>query len=341
MILYLIGVNYKYAPYILHSKICREKREIADFWNNRALLQSAILKTCNRLEIYASANNVGEYWRDVKAFKETFRFFFVNAYMKVNKKDMFLHGLRLAVGLDSQLKGELQILEQIKAWIGYSSFPQVLNDFWQEVLPLAEEIRQESGLNKKEHNIASITFEDLLEMSDHVNKQKIVVVGTGRIAELFADFRPPSAELYFAAHKNYEKARYLARKTGGAVISLKDIAHVLKDADALVSATSSPHTIFNKNDFDEIISGRDKPLYVYDLALTYDVEPEVGKLNGVILKNLNGSDELFKKHTTRIKRNIQYAEYLAAKVIDDHKEEFGNYDFKSGNETERIGYQAS
>jgi len=341
MIFYLIGINYKRIPYALREEIYHQREKISYFWDKMAPGRTAVLITCNRLEIYGAANNFREYLKDIVSSREKFGTLFSSGYIKSCDKAVFMHALRLATGLDSQVKGELQILEQIKTWMGRERFPDILRRFWEEVLESAESIRKNSGLDKAEHNIASLVFHDLFKKLHVVSRQKILVAGTGRVARLFADFKPPHAELYFAAHKNYEKARSLAEKTKGRSLLFKDAAGVLKDMDALVSVTSSPHLIFKKDDFRDISLGRTRPLYAYDLSLPYDIDPETRNIRGVVLRNFDNFDELFRTHEEKIRVGMQWAEYLVGKAIGERKRGLEDYDFKGWDTAEQIGYKAS
>lgn len=340
MIFYLIGVNYKDIPYNIQEKILREQGRIADFWNVSASSRAAILKTCNRFEIYAAADVISGYLKDVMCFKKLFGGLFEKGYVKAGGENVFFHGLRLAAGLDSQLKGELQILKQIRSWLQQEPFPRELRDFWQGILPLAEDIRRETGFTKEEYNIASIVFEDLLWNIKEVREKKVVVVGTGKVAELFAEFKPSDIGLYFASHKNYQRARYLANRAKGKALFLKDIKGILKEADAFVSATTSPHIILRKADLVEAAANRSRPLYIYDLAVPRDVDPEAETLQGVVLKSPNTSDELFRRHSARVERDFLWAQYLAQKTAEEKREEFDNHDLKGWDTSEQIGYQA-
>jgi|GEM_PF-740002 len=340
MIFYLIGVNFKDVPYYIQERISGDRRQITGFWEDSPSRQAAVLNTCNRLEVYAIARDIWEYLRAIMLFKIRFGYLFDKAYIKAGEKEVFSHAVRLAAGLDSQLKGETQILEQIKVWAGRESFLALLGEIWREAVQIAEDIRKESKLDNEKYNIPSVVYDDLLRNLHDARLLRVIVVGTGRVAELIAEYKPANIRLYFAAHKNYKRAGYLARKTGGIALHLRDVHNHLLHVDALISATSSPHRIFSRDYFAEAAAKRNSPLYVYDLAMPCDIEPAAGKLDGVILKNLNNSDELFERHAAGVSDNIKLAEYLVEEAVKNHKEELSIYDLKGWNAAEQIGYQA-
>lgn len=340
MIFYLIGVNFKDVPYHIQERVSGDKKQIAEFWETDVSRHAAVLSTCNRLEVYAVARDVREYLEAVLLFKSRFGYLFDKVNIKAGEREVFSHAVRLAAGLDSQLKGERQILEQVKAWAGRGSFPALLGEIWRQTVPIAEDIRKESRLDNEEYNIASVVYDDLLRNIRDARLLRVVVVGTGRVAELIAEYKPGGIGLYFAAHKNYKRAEQLARRSGGNALHLRDVQNRILHADALISATSSPHRIFNRDYLAEILAKRTRPLYVYDLAMPCDIEPEAGKLDGVVLRNLNNSDELFERHAAGISDNIKLAEYLVEEAVKNRKEELSGYDLKDWDAAEQIGYQA-
>jgi glutamyl-tRNA reductase len=343
MIFYLIGVGLSRAPYYLQERIFRDRGRISDFWSPKASRQAAVLITCNRLEIYAVAGDLAEYIRTVMLFKSRFGYLFRAraAYVKAGKKEIFAHALRLASGLDSQLKGETQILEQIRAWVKGGLLPALIKDLWEDIIPLAENIRQETGLDDEKRNIASAVYEDLARRVPDKKLFEIIVVGTGRVAELLAEYRPARARVYFAAHKKYKRAKHLAWQTGGRALRLKDVRGRLPAATALISATSSPHRIFSADYIAHAATNRKGLLYLYDLARPCDIEPAAGRLNGIVLKNLNNSADIFERYAAGISHNIKLAEYLVGEAVKQRKEELRSYEFKIWDQAEQAGYQAS
>lgn len=323
MIFYLIAADYKTASFEIREELYRQRRAITAFWAALAPQQSAVLTTCNRIEIYAVARNFSEARRQTSVFMKNFVGFSGNSRMVYAKESVFTHILRLACGLESQLQGELQIVEQLESWLCKGSFAQNLRGLFQRALNLSKEIRSRCGLDISRNNLATIVYSDIKKHLDNDGRYDIIILGTGKIAELFAEFRPENARLYFAAHRNFLKAKLLAQQAKAEAILLHEIrvanAPVLA-ADILIGATSSPHQVLDFDDASRIIKLRKKPLYVYDLALPRDIDPRVAQLPGVILQNLDSLQLLFADENSRIKERIGLAEYLCGEAIKSHQE---------------------
>ena len=287
---YLIGIDHKNTPIGIREAVYWKWAEIAGFLEKLTAGRATILSTCSRFEIYGSARDPFSAGVIADLLKDKFRPLFNNAYAIYGQEKAFKHLVRLAAGLESQIRGELQIYSQLGAWAGQDNFPPELAGLVYDALLAAHDVRMKKGLNKPDSNIAVFAYKKILS-EIHPNKLlNIAVVGTGKIAELFAAYKPQGVRLYFAAHKNISKAEGLACKTQGKALFLKELPECLKAVDVLISATASPHRVFDKNYFLKIAASREQELYVYDLALPRDVAPGIKDIDGIVLKNI---DEVF------------------------------------------------
>lgn len=312
MYFYLIGIDYKTAPLGVRENFYRQRLKIIDFWRVK---EAASLFTCNRIEIYGISNNTDTAFGYFAEFIQIFPGFFKYAYIKYGEKEVFQHALRLASGLESQLQGELQIYQQLDNWQRQEYLPFALDELWGKVLSLAKDIRSQSGLNEEENNIARVLYDDLNNYFKSAQTVEIIVVGTGKIAELLARYRQPRMHLNFVAHKNYQKAIDLARIAQGKVFLLKDLSGLVSRADVLISATSSPHYVLKRGDFFRA----PHPFYIYDLALPRDTEPSVRDLPGIFLSNLDDLTRVIRQFNQGNQEKIQLASRLIAEAISGYR----------------------
>lgn len=313
MYFYLIGTDYKTAPYSIRVGLYNLRSNIAAFWKDK---HGVLFSTCNRLEIYAFAENPDTAFSNIAKFSQCFPDFFRYTYIKYGGEEVFKHALRLASGLESQLQGELQIFHQLYNWHIQDQLPYFLGNLWKEALALARVIRIQSCLDKDKINIAEVVYFDLINRLKLSKEIDIVIVGTGKIAQLLARFHKPGQRLNFVAHKNYQKAKELAMISRGRVFLIKDLAQVLPEADVLISATTSPHYVLKSKDFINLSRG----IYIYDLALPADVEPAVKELPGVYLLNLEDLTEVIQLFNQRNQEKIRLANQLAEEAIEEYLE---------------------
>ncbi len=312
MYFYLIGIDYKTAPFSARANFYCSRAKFVDFWKAK---EAALLFTCNRIEIYAVSSNADTAFSYITEFSRTFPDFFRYAYIKHGEKEVFRHALRLASGLESQLQGELQIFLQLNIWLKQESFSDSLKKLLEKALILTKYIRLQSGLDKGVDNIAKIVYDDLNKYFSPNKPLEIIVVGTGKIAELLARFHPLRVRLNFAANKNYLKAKELAKISGGEAFLLKDLLPKLLKADVLISATTSPHYVLKKEHFLKA----SLPFYIYDLALPPDIEPAVGGLPGIFLQNLDDLKGAIDQFNQRNQESIDFASRLVEETIEEHQ----------------------
>jgi len=309
MILYLIGVDYKSAPLSVRESIYNIRDEIIGFWKSRRE-DTALLFTCNRIELYGVSSDIFQAARTIDLFRRRFPWIFEKSYVKQGTEEVIEHALRLACGLESQIRGEGEVLEQLNSWISQDSFPWILKKIWKEVLERAEDIRFTSGLRQVNANIAGIIFKDLVKRLSISGSKEVVVIGTGKIAQVLTENRPEGFNLHFASRKKHKRAKQLAGRSGGRAILLDDLPSLLLVTDAAISATSSPHYVLRKEYLSDILKKRKNPLYLYDLAVPRDIEPRAGLIENLFLQDLDDLGPLFKQHAETLDNYVKKAELL-------------------------------
>lgn len=293
MYFYLTGIDYNSAPIEARERLYRNRKDISEFCLRSQ--GAVVLVTCNRIEIYGVTEYPDDAFSAVSGFFKTFPDFAKYAYTIYGAKKVFSHALRLAAGLKSQVKGELQILAQLESWISAADFPAPLKILWDEAILLSRDLRRLAGFYDENNNIASFIFEDIRKNVQRKESCEILVIGTGKIAELFARFRPYNARLNFVAHRNFQKAEALAARSAGKAWLLKDMPSILGKVDAVISATNSPHHVLKKKHFEGCLAERNQGLFIYDLSMPRGVEPEVISVPGVSLYNIDELQTLLKQ----------------------------------------------
>ncbi len=334
---YLIGIDHRTASLDVREDIYRKRRYVQDFWAEHSSQKIAILTTCNRFEIYGIAKDTEEAERHIDIFNKEFPGFLENLYLKLGEYAVFHHALRLACGLESQLHGEEEILAQVDAWHNQKSFPEALFKLWRDAIWMARYIRLEAHLNERKYNIATLVLGDISRQINHDKRIEIVIIGTGKIAELFASNFTPEARFSFVANKNYSKAKWLANRAGGEAFSFRDLPELFLSADAVVSATASPHFIFRAGDLSDIIAKRARPIHLYDVAMPRDIDPAVGEIKNVILKNTEDLSGLFREYNERVSHNINLAAYLIEEAVARYRGAGHEESFKGRNTAQLIG----
>ncbi|MBU0547269.1 MAG: hypothetical protein KJ710_02070 [Candidatus Omnitrophica bacterium] len=312
---YLIGVDYKSAPPEIRQKLYLKRSQIENFWSRITVLDTAILVTCNRFDISITAYSQEEIFAYLELFKREFPLFYAHCYVKKNAFELLHYGLRLGCGLESQLSGEFQILEQLQVWLKQGRFPKSLFEFWSGIVKSVFLIRFKAGLDANENNIAKLLFADLNHLIKSSERLDIVVVGTGKVAALITEYKPDNVHLSFVTHKNRLKAEALAMRVGARVLSFEQLKTVIPNLRVLVSAASSPHIILKPGDIPDSVSQRNKPLYIYDLGFPMNIAKELGHRKNILLKNI---DDLALSAKSA-NGNFSLAEYLIEETVKENE----------------------
>ena len=338
---YLIGINYKTAPIGAREAVYRKRKELDEFLSGKSFKSAEVLYTCNRIEVYGLAKDLFEARVLIGIFCRDFAEFADYGYIRLGEIDVFRHLLRLASGLESQIKGEAQILGQLEEWLSKGHFSTSFYELAHEAILSAKNIRIKSGLGRINNNIASVVSCDLLNRIKDQARPKVIIVGTGKIAELFALNYHWRFDLYFAAHKNYIKAQELARRSGGEALELKELQGRLPEVCALISATSSPHFLFDGDYFLRATSGREDPLYLYDLAIPRDINPDVEDVSGIILNNLDTLTGVTDEYNQSQAINLLLAQELIEETVRENGKEFYEDSIKDGDTAQPLSYKTN
>ncbi|MFH1868610.1 MAG: hypothetical protein ABH843_06535 [Candidatus Omnitrophota bacterium] len=319
MFFYAIGIDHNNASLEIREAAIRKKAQVSDYLTRIKQADIAALFTCNRVEIYGIADNYDEAKSIDKSLRILFPDIFKDAYLLLGRDEVFKHGVRLALGLESYLRGEYQIFLQIENWARKESLTYELRAFWNEIMSVSKYIRKASGLDENTINIADLIFADIAKRSEGEKSKDIIVVGTGKIADLIADRAPDWAAISFVARKKRKKAQAFAKKVNGKAFLPDEIRDRLGCADALISATSSPHYIFDKSYFAGLKRNRQEPLYIYDAAVPRDIEPAAADVDAVSIVDIEDIVYRCNSGNELIKTRLERAENLSEKAISAYR----------------------
>lgn len=337
---YVIGVDYRTIQPEIRQVICRQREKIDEHCQNINFGQAVVLFTCNRIEIYGVATDDFSVWKTAYSLREKFPGLFSKIYVKHNNNKTIRHALRLACGLESPILGEQQIVEQLESWIGSSLLPSPLRVLWLKILAAAKDIRFRSGIDVGKSDIAEFVLNDLKRRINFQKQKEIVVIGTGKIAQLISEKQIGKTKLYFVSRKRHSRARRLAGNSNGQAILFDDLEKRLLTADAVISATTSPHFVLKRRHLVRAVSQRKRALYLYDLAVPRDIDPGVVIIRNVFLQDLDSFGEIFRQHNKNFKPYTLEAEFLIEEAIRAIEEKIDEYAYQSRDAAELISVEA-
>jgi len=319
MTFFLIGIDYSVASPEVRERIYRRRADIVSYWERVAPGLTALLVTCNRFEIYGLAACASDGERRTACFLRSFSEDFSDAYVLEGEERIFEYGVRLACGLHSQLPGEPQIFFQLAHWSHVQRFPEALAGLWHRILVEARVIRTAADRQGRLTTCADVVFDDLQRRLRPFALRQVMVIGTGKLAELVALTRPDGVRIKFVARKNAGRARHLSSVAAGETLPPEAIVGSLESVDAVISATSSPHYVFRREHVEGLGAQRRRSLWVYDLAMPRDVAPEVGRAEGVHVVDMDAARRGYFLRHPETGRYIEAVHRLVDEMVRDRR----------------------
>jgi len=300
MAVWALGINHTTAPLDLRGRFAFALDQIAptlhglrDSVGMRQGLQpeAAILSTCNRTEIYCAGAQ-----HEIDSTVEWLAhsggvppgLLRSHAYM-LQDAGVARHAFRVASGLDSMVLGEAQILGQLKDAVRVAdeagALGTTLNQLFQRSFAVAKEVRTSTEIGAHSISMSAASVRLAAQLFEDLGKVRVLFVGAGEMIELAAThFAARSPKAIVIANRTLERGEKLASRFGGEVMRLADLPTRLHEFDVVVSCTASQLPIIGLGAVERAIKARKhRPMFMVDLAVPRDIEPEVKALEDVYL----------------------------------------------------------
>jgi glutamyl-tRNA reductase len=207
---------------------------------------------------------------------------------------------RVTSGLDSLVLGEPQIVSHVKAaWeqartVGTAS--RFLNATLEKALSVSRQVRTETSLSQWIVSIPSAAQELACQIFGSLENRRVLLMGTGKTSELAArQMVEHGAGSVVVIDQSATQAREVAEKLGGTAATLADRWKCMLRADIVISATGCPHVVLTREEAERIADERNRvALVILDIGMPRDVDPEVRRVDGILLYDLEGLERAVK-----------------------------------------------
>ncbi|HET7570125.1 MAG TPA: glutamyl-tRNA reductase [Gammaproteobacteria bacterium] len=295
MPLFALGISHKTAPIAVRERVNFADDDIAPALAELLALpgvdEAVIVSTCNRTEIYCelvadTATEVEDWLIDTRGAADAG---LRKRLYRYRGDDVVRHLLRVAGGLDSMLLGEPQILGQIKQAYdmagGAGAVGPLLHRLFQHAFQVAKEIRSDTAIGENPVSVAFAAIGLARQIFADFGSLTALLVGAGETIELTArHLKAQGVGRMIIANRHVERARVLADEFQAYAIDLADMPAHLKEADIVLTATSSPLPLLDRALVEKALTQRKhRPIFMVDLAVPRDIDPAVGDLRDVYL----------------------------------------------------------
>lgn len=300
MTVWALGINHTTAPLDLRGRFAfaieqlnPTLRALQASWaeRNAPQAEAAILSTCNRTEIYGAGHQphiehtIAWLAQSGGVAPDVLRSHTYTLQDGLAAR----HAFRVASGLDSMVLGEPQILGQMKDAVRAAdeagALGTTLNQLFQRSFAVAKEVRSSTEIGAHSISMAAAAVRLAGQLFEDLGKIKVLFVGAGEMIELAAThFAAKSPKGIAIANRTLERGEKLASRFGGEVMRLGDLPDRLHEFDAVVSCTASTLPIIGLGAVERAVKRRKhRPMFMVDLAVPRDIEPEVKSLEDVYL----------------------------------------------------------
>ena len=319
MSLYALGLNHHTAPLDLRERVVFTIETLRDalgeLTRGRAS-EAAILSTCNRTELYLSAGDPNEAAHWMAQYHRLDPNTLSPFLYTLPQEQAVRHAFRVASGLDSMVLGEPQILGQMKdaarAAERAGTLGTVLHKLFQKTFAVAKEVRSTTNLGANSVSMAAAAVKLSARIFPSLHEQNVLFIGAGEMIELCAThFAAQSPARLTIANRTLERAEPLARRFNGRAVELRTLGEHLHEHDIVVSCTASSLPILGKGMVERALRARRRrPMFMVDLAVPRDIEPEVAELDDVFLYTVDDLGRIVSTNLDARRSAVEQAEAI-------------------------------
>ena len=331
----LFGISHHTAPVETREKASlneeQQKDIIPKIIRSFSVDGCFILSTCNRTEIYLSSEEIkSEVPRVRKWLGEYTR---CNCYAddrvvyEKSGTDAVLHFFKVISGIDSQVIGERQISGQVLDSYELSHelkcTDSVLNRLFNFGMQVKRKVHNETFLSDGTVSVSFAGVELAKKIFNDLTDKTVLLIGAGKTAELAAfHFKEKNVRQINVANRTFAKAEKMAADLKGQAFSLENLSAAMEETDIVISATAGKSFILNKTLIKPVVKRRrHKPLFLIDLAIPRDIDPEVNTMEEIFLYNLDDLNEIVKSNMEKRKQEIP----KAMTIVHEYTDGFGKW----------------
>ena len=328
----MIGLNFKTAPVEIREVLAVPSGALPAALEHLGLLDVAegiLLSTCNRTEVYAVGREVDE------LYSELIRY--LAEMGKIADPDRLIphlyrhcdtgaveHLFRVSCGLDSMVIGETQILGQVRdAYLSSDSagtVGKVFHQLFEQAIAVGKRAQTETRIGQNAVSVSYAAVELAKKVFRSLDGRRCMAIGAGETAKLTVKHLQASGVRDIViANRTLERAEKLADLIGGTAVTMADVGKYLQHVDVVISSTGAPGYVLTRSQVAEAVRHRrGRPIFLFDIAVPRDIDPEIGQLDGAFLYDI---DDLQAVINANLQERAEEAK-LAERIVVEEMEKF-------------------
>ena len=318
--LFTLGLNHASAPLAVRERVAfaaeHLQHALGELTRRQPAKEAAILSTCNRTELYCVDGQPRQALEWLSDYHRLSARELHDHVYALAADESVRHAFRVASGLDSMVLGEPQILGQMKDAVrsaeAAGTLGSTLHKLFQRSFAVAKEVRSNTEIGANVVSMAAAAVKLAMRIFPGFSDQRVLFIGAGDMIELCATHfcaQHPRAVAF--ANRTPERADHLAQRFEGEALPLARLPEFLHQYDIVVSSTASSLPIIGKGIMERTIRARrHRPVFMVDLAVPRDIEPEVAALDDVFLYTVDDLAELVREGVDARQSAVEQAEAI-------------------------------
>lgn len=303
--LFFLGVSHRETPLDIRERLAIAPGTEDKFYTGARQLpgvrEVVLLNTCNRLEVYGivaeeeAGNAIEALLCEIQSFP---REELAEYRQRLHGQEVIRHLLEVTAGADSQVVGETEIFGQVKsayadACAHHGTGP-ILNRLFQKVFHAGKHIRTSTTVGVGQVSIGTIAVELAGKIFGRLDACRVLVVGTGEIAERTARaFAGRGAKELTILSRDLTRATNLASAIHATPATMDALPTLLPQHDIVIGSTTAREPVLSATMVQQALRARRlRPVFLIDLGVPRNFEAATGRIDSVFLYDLDDLVEI-------------------------------------------------
>lgn len=329
MPLILVGLNHRTAPVDVRERLNIPEPKLVETTEALRSIEgvdgAALLSTCNRVEAIVSTRD-----EDVIANIVEWLAFRANTVRTELEKHLYIlrhgdvvkHLFRVASGLDSMILGEPQIGGQVKkafaAAVELGTADSLLMQVYENTMRVSKKVRTDTGIGEHAVSIPYAAVELAKKIFGDLRGLQVLLLGAGDMGELTAEhLHQQEVKQVFVANRSYDRAVELAHRFEGSAVQFDSIDEHLGKCDIVIASTAAPHYVIEPFQVRRALeSRRGRNLFLIDLSVPRNINPDVAKVDGAYLYNVDDLQQVADANLELRQAKAKDAETIVVREVE-------------------------
>ena len=329
----VVGLNHKTADVELREKLAFNGPKLEEGLQRLrdipGIRETAIISTCNRVEIYLHVKDVQQAFAAIKDFLVEFfeirRESLDTALYLHEDMAAVKHIFRVASSLDSMVVGEPQILGQLKDAFDFALEKKttgvLLNRLLKKSISVAKRVRTETRIAENAVSISFAAVELAKKIFTDLAGKSFMLLGAGEMAELAAKHMMNNGvQDIIVANRTYERGCELSREFNGRAIRFEEFPAELAHTDIVICSTGASTFVLRKEHMQKVMKERkQKPVFIIDISVPRNVDPGINDVENVYLYDVDDLQGVVETNISERQKEAAKAEAIVEDEIETFK----------------------